>query len=62
MLRHSFVAHLIESGVDVTVMQALLGHASLRATGVYTHVSVEHVGQTRSPLDLLGSPAARVLG
>jgi integrase/recombinase XerD len=62
VLRHCFATHLIESGVDVTVVQALLGHASIRATSIYTHVSVEHVGRTRSPLDLLGTPAAHVLG
>jgi site-specific recombinase XerD len=62
VLRHCFATHLIESGVDVTVVQALLGHTSLRATSIYTHVSVEHIGRTRSPLDLLGSPAGRVLG
>jgi len=61
-LRHSFATHLLECGTDVMVLKALLGHGSLRATEVYTHVSVEHIGRVKSPLDLLGTPAAKPLG
>jgi len=61
-LRHAFATHLIETGTDVTVVQALLGHKSLRTTEVYTHTSVEQIARTKSPLDLLNTPSGRILG
>lgn len=61
-LRHSFATHLIDTGVALTTVQALLGHRQLQTTGIYTHTTVERIARTRSPFDLLGTPAAQVLG
>jgi site-specific recombinase XerD len=61
-LRHSFATHLIESGTDVTIVKALLGHRSLKTTQKYTHISARQISRTSSPLDLLGTPDAKIFG
>ena len=50
-LRHAFATHLLERGVNIRVIQRLLGHRSLRSTEIYTHVAESYVRDTKSPLD-----------
>jgi site-specific recombinase XerD len=50
-LRHSFATHLLESGVDISTIQKLLGHRQLSTTLIYLHVSKKAIAAVKSPLD-----------
>ena len=55
MLRHAYATHALESGTDVRILQVLLGHAHIRTTTRYAHVSTKLVAAARSPFDAIAA-------
>ncbi len=50
-LRHTFASHLIMSGVDLTTVKKLLGHADIETTMIYSHLADEHVDKAVDKLN-----------
>jgi integrase/recombinase XerD len=58
MLRHTAATLLIETGVDIRIVQRLLGHSSIATTEIYTHVSDEALRTTLERANVLGGLTA----
>jgi integrase/recombinase XerD len=58
-LRHSFATHLLEAGVDIRKIQAVLGHDKLETTARYTRVATGMISAIESPLEALSLPKLR---
>jgi len=52
--RHCFATHLLENGVNIRVVQELMGHADVKTTEIYTHVMQKDLNAVVSPLDSMG--------
>jgi integrase/recombinase XerD len=52
-LRHSFATHMLEAGVDVRVVQAMLGHSNIQTTTRYAQVRTDLIAEVPDPLNLL---------
>ena len=50
LIRHTSATHMVESGVDINLIQKLLGHSNVKTTNVYLHISHNHISKIQSLL------------
>lgn len=52
-LRHSLANHLLQSGVDIRIVQSQLGHSDVKTTEIYTHILKQGADRVKSPLSTI---------
>lgn len=50
LMRHTSATHMVENGIDINLIQRLLGHSSVKTTAIYTHISHNLISKIQSPL------------
>ena len=51
LMRHTSATHMVESGVDINLIQKLLGHNNVKTTNIYLHISHNLINKIHSPLE-----------
>lgn len=51
LMRHTSATHMVESGLDINILQKLLGHSNIKTTMMYTHISHNYISQIQTPLN-----------
>ncbi len=51
LMRHTSATHMVEKGIDINLIQKLLGHSNVKTTNIYLHISHNHISKIPSTLD-----------
>jgi site-specific recombinase XerD len=52
-MRHCFASHCLEEGIDLAIIQQMLGHKNIKTTAIYLHMTSKMIMGVRSPLDTI---------